>query len=651
MTMSTEGQSIVSVEDTSMLKDLKKAIGMMKQIVLSLLLALLPLIASADAVEINGIYYNLVSKLKTAEVTKNPNKYRGNIDIPASVEYEGTTYSVTSIGSAAFYSCTGLTSITIPNSMTSIGENAFAFCTGLKEVYISDLAAWCNISLYDYLSSPLYYAGHLFLNGVEITELTIPNSVTSIGGYAFCGCKGLTSITIPNSVTSIGASAFRGCSGLTSITIPNSVTSIEMYTFCNCTGLTSVTIGNSVTSIGWYAFKGCKGLTSITIPNSVTSIGNEAFFGCSSLTSITIGSGIKTIRESAFAKCSELTDVYCDAESVPSTNATAFTDSYIEYATLHVPELALEAYKTTAPWSSFKSFVSLENDDQLYDMTINVGSAFGKVTYGTADVTNGQQTFNVKGSEEVVLTLTPNDGFKVSHVTVNGEDRTADVVNGQFALGKLTANTTVSISFGVAGEFVEVTIGSDKIATFCTAGDVDFTSVEGVKAYIGSIFNRQTGSLTLTRAYDVPAGTGLLIKGEPGTYEIPYSQSFSITSNLLKGVMTATNISATEDGYANYILGSGSKGVGFYKVGAEGTMVAAGHAYLQIPASSPAASRSAVSLWFDDEDEATGVDDAARLNNKDEIINNSVLFDLQGRRVEKPQRGVYIRDGKKVVVK
>ena len=582
MTMSTEGQSIVSVEDTSMLKDLKKAIGMMKQIVLSLLLALLPLIASADAVEINGIYYNLVSKLKTAEVTKNPNKYRGNIDIPASVEYEGTTYSVTSIGSAAFYSCTGLTSITIPNSMTSIGENAFAFCTGLKEVYISDLAAWCNISLYDYLSSPLYYAGHLFLNGVEITELTIPNSVTSIGGYAFCGCKGLTSITIPNSVTSIG---------------------------------------------------------------------NEAFFGCSSLTSITIGSGIKTIRESAFAKCSELTDVYCDAESVPSTNATAFTDSYIEYATLHVPELALEAYKTTAPWSSFKRFVSLENDDQLYDMTIDVGSALGKVTYGTADVTNGQQTFNVKGSEEVVLTLTPNDGFKVSHVTVNGEDRTADVVNGQFALGKLTANTTVSISFGVAGEFVEVTIGSDKIATFCTAGDVDFTSVEGVKAYIGSIFNRQTGSLTLTRAYDVPAGTGLLIKGEPGTYEIPYSQSFSITSNLLKGVMTATNISATEDGYANYILGSGSKGVGFYKVGAEGTMVAAGHAYLQIPASSPAASRSAVSLRFDDEDEATGVDDAARLNNKDEIINNSVLFDLQGRRVEKPQRGVYIRDGKKVVVK
>ena len=146
---------------------------------------MLPLIASADAVEINGIYYNLVSKAKQAEVTKNPNYYSGSIDIPASVDYDGTTYSVTSIGSDAF--------------------------------------------------------------------------------------------------------------------------------------------------------DGCSGLTSITFPNSVTSIGDYAFYMCKGLTSITIGSGIQYIFEGAFANCPDLTDVYCYAESVPSTEASAFDKSYIDYATLHVP--------------------------------------------------------------------------------------------------------------------------------------------------------------------------------------------------------------------------------------------------------------------------------------------------------------------------
>ena len=171
---------------------------------------------------------------------------------------------VTSIGSYAFYGCSGLTSVTIPNSVTSIGSSAFYGCSGL-------------------------------------TSVTIPNSVTSIGDYAFSGCSGLTSVTIPNSVTSIGDYAFYGCSGLTSVTIPNSVTSIGNYAFYGCSGLTSVTIPNSVTSIGDYAFSGCSGLTSVTIPNSVTSIGSYAFSGCSGLTSVIIGSGVLSIGSSAFS--------------------------------------------------------------------------------------------------------------------------------------------------------------------------------------------------------------------------------------------------------------------------------------------------------------------------------------------------------------
>ena len=270
--------------------------------------------------------------------------------------------SVTSIGNSAFSGCSGLTSVTIPNSVTSIGNYAFEDCSGLEEVHISDLSAWCNIDFDNYASNPLYYAHNLYLNGKLITDLVIPDGVTSIGYRAFQSCSGLTSITIPNSVTSIGNYAFDECSGLTSVTIPNSVTSIGSGAFYGCSGLTSITIPNSVTSIGNYAFEGCSGLTSITIPNSVTSIGSKMFYGCSGLTSITIGSGVKSIASSAFTKCSNLTDVYCIATKVPSATDDAFNESYPEYMTLHVPAEAINDYKTTAPWSSFGTIVTLDGE-------------------------------------------------------------------------------------------------------------------------------------------------------------------------------------------------------------------------------------------------------------------------------------------------
>ncbi len=239
--------------------------------------------------------YTITSDNTVAVAFQGSSARLSSVSIPIFVNYNDKTYRVTSIEKSAFSRCSGLTSITIPNSVTSIGESAFSRCSGL-------------------------------------TSITIPNSVTSIGEFAFSRCSGLTSITIPNSVTSIGEFAFNDCSGLSSITIPNSVTSIEGYTFGGCTGLISITIPNSVTSIGSSAFDGCSGLTSITIPNSVTSIGSFAFDGCSGLTSITISNSVTSIRKNAFNGCSGLTSITIP-NSVMSIGESAFADCSLQIVT------------------------------------------------------------------------------------------------------------------------------------------------------------------------------------------------------------------------------------------------------------------------------------------------------------------------------
>ena len=194
--------------------------------------------------------------------------------------------SVASIDYDAFYDCTGLTSITIPDSVTSIGDSAFYDCSGLTSVTIGN--------------SVTSIGEQVFHRCTSLTSVTIGSSVTSIGYEAFYECTNLTSITIPDSVTSIGSFAFSGCTGLTSITIPDSVTSIGGYAFAHCTGLTSITIPDSVTSIGDSAFSGCTSLTSITIPDSVTSIGDYAFNGCTGLTNIKVPASVTDIGDKAF---------------------------------------------------------------------------------------------------------------------------------------------------------------------------------------------------------------------------------------------------------------------------------------------------------------------------------------------------------------
>ena len=316
--------------------------------------------ASAYDVDVDGIYY-LTPKKNVAIVTKGDKEYSGDITIPSSIKVNDLEYtvkeikeytfrgcsgltsvtipnSVTSIAEGTFFNCSGLTSVTIPNSVTSIGDKAFYGCSSLTSITIpnsvtrigNDAFSRCSgLTSVTIPNSVTSIGKRTFCKCYGLTSVTIPNSVTSIGDSAFSGCSGLTSVNIPNSVTSIGEFTFFGCSGLTTVRIPNSVTSIGGWVFSGCSGLTSVTIPNSVTSIGESAFSGCTGLTSVTIPNSVTSIGNSTFYGCRGLTSVTIPNSVTSIGESAFFNCSGLTSVTIP-NSVTSIGENAFKDCNIK---------------------------------------------------------------------------------------------------------------------------------------------------------------------------------------------------------------------------------------------------------------------------------------------------------------------------------
>ena len=351
---------------------------------------------------VDDICYNLNNDDKTASVTyfiyKNNNyygvydgydgyisAYSGNIVIPKTITFSGTTYSVTSIGEHAFSRCYDrVTSVTIPNSITSIDQYAFSRCYGLTSLVVdknngtydsrnncnaiietstNNLIVGCKNTIIP--NSVTSIGRNAFYGCSGLTSVAIPNSVTSIGGGAFCFCSGLTSVTIPNSVTSIGGYAFCDCSGLTSVTIPNSVTSIGVYAFCDCSGLTSVTIPNSVTSIGYRAFANCSGLTSVTIPNSVTTIGKNAFSGCSGLTSVTIPNSVTSIGEYAFEDCSGLTKLVSLAVEPPTCGNGTFKEVDKTTCQLLVPEESINKYKTADQWKEFLNILGYNGVDDV----------------------------------------------------------------------------------------------------------------------------------------------------------------------------------------------------------------------------------------------------------------------------------------------
>jgi len=489
------------------LKIMRYLINNLTKLALLALAAMLPQLASAHDFYVDGIYYNINGNEATVTYRGNSsyaysNEYTGAVNIPSSVTYNGTTYSVTTIGKWAFYGCTGLTSVTIPNSVTTIDYCAFVGC-GLTSMVVEsgntkyDSRNNCN--------AIIETATNTLISGCKNT--IIPNSVISIGDDAFYECSGLTSVTIPNSVSTIGNMAFYDCFGLTSVSIGNSVTTIGNQAFEDCSGLTSVTIGNSVTTIGDYAFRRCTGLTSLTIPNSVSTIGYMAFYDCFGLTSLTIPNSVTTIDYCAFVGCgltsvtltgngpwlpknympsisqintlnigSGITSlgnfdfspdvVNCYAETPPSCSSGTFSNYD---GALHVPSTSAVAYFTAPYWQNFNN---LSND------------LTGKVTMSqnTANLVIGssitlEATTIPSGANVVWLSSNP------SVATVDDEGVvTAAAVGECDIIATLEANPAVyaichittsypEITLSLSDESLEMNVGNEQTLTVTITPD------------------------------------------------------------------------------------------------------------------------------------------------------------------------------------
>ena len=492
--------------------------------------------AQADNFEYKGLWFSTNNDGKTCAVSSNGNGvYSGNIVIPEAAIYNGKSYKVTSIRDRAFYGCSELTSVTIPNSVTRIDNRAFMGCSKLTSAPIPPSVTYIDYSAFSGCSgltsvtihNAVTYIGdfafrdcsgvtsvifnaekctemgyisvYVFSGCTKLTSLSIGDKVSRIPDYAFHGCSKLTSVTIPNSVTSIGNEAFYGCSGLSSLTIPNSVTSIGNKAFFECRGLESLTIGSSVTSIGNEAFKRCSGLASLTIPSSVTSIGNEAFFECKGLASLTIGNSVTSIGESAFSGCSGLTTVIFNAEKCTQmgTNTNPVFKTCTKLSTLTIGKSV-----TTIPSYAFSGCSGLTSLTIPGSVTFIGESAFSGCSGLTSIVVDeGNTKYDSRNNCNATIETASNAlilGCK-SAIIPNSVTSIGDsAFSGCSGLSSLTIpNSVTSIgnsAFGGCSGLTSLTIGNSVTSIgenafmgCSTLAEVDLNSVSnlGDKAFSG----------------------------------------------------------------------------------------------------------------------------------------------------------------------
>ncbi len=718
----------------------------MKKKLFFLLALIMPLLVSAETVEINSIWYNLNEETLTAEVTnkvggdadrwqEGNNTYRVNkLTIPSSVSYNNKAYTVTNIGAYAFYGCSMLTSVTIPSSVTTIaGKYAFAFS--------------------------------------GITSITIPNSVTTIGEYVFWNCESLSSITLHDGITDIGSYSFGCCSKLKSFTIPAGLTKLNSYLFWQ-SGLTSITIPATVTEMGLDVFKTCQSLALVISENTnPISIGYNVFkevkYNCvlkvpagtkdlykargwtvyiknieaiaaidqsldySTIPQMTYGSGNYTLPETtaegmtltwsventniATVEANVLTVKGAGSTTVTATQAgndefNSFSREFtltVNKATLTITannksmiygddvptfdvtysgfknddnSAALTSHPTATSTATKNSVVGTysiipsggSSDNYMFDyvdgtLTINKAPLTITAKSYTINEKDDMPTFNAtyegfKNGQNAsylstlpTLTCTATDTETPGTYTITPSGAAATNYSFNYVSGTLTVNTVESVTIAM-----KTGSGSPRsMIAYSSKYALDFTNRPELKAYIACGYNDKKEVL-LVHVKVVPPYTGMVIKTsngiyDGGEYDVPTTTEEYYYANLLVPVVETGTVTPTETiadvEYTNLTIGTlVGGGIGFVRLTSNWTTH--NKSYLRIPTAlynSLASARGFgdIGVEFVEGEEATGILNAKR----NALENNGNYYDLLGRKVKANRKGLYIHNGKKVLVK
>lgn len=527
-----------------------------------------------------------------------------SITIPASVKsignwtfadctaLESVTFAegsqLTSIGDNAFSYCNALESIAIPNSVTSIGESAFEMCYGLVFATLSN--------------SMETIPNSMFYECMGLKNVTIPESITTIGNEAFSDCYALESITLPNSVTTVGAKAFQSCTKLESVTLSNSMETIPNSMFYECTGLKNITIPESVTSIGEYAFSFCTALPEIIIPNTVTSIEEGAFYKCSGLKAITIGQSVEFIGSTAFSEINRTAVITWLPYEMPELNYEDFPRGIV-WRVYYIPNYPnpyarVEAIPVTITDGAVENYEDIYEEDILlshmeYNRTLLADSKWNALyvpfEIPVADIID---KYDVAYINDVRLYDSDNDG----EIDDNGMEVEVVPVKS----GTLNANTPYLIRVKKSLSAEDATAARSMNLTLetklCPAEEktYDCSSLYKTFAFTG-IYSKRVKDVDddFTGAYAIAT--------DGNWHPSPSLKPFRIFLHV-------TNRDGTP-----------------YQP----------------------TSAAAIRIRMVGEEETTGIENLEPAGNGQQTI----VYDLQGRRVENPTKGIYIINGKKTVIK
>jgi hypothetical protein len=415
----------------------------------------------------------------------------------------------------------------------------------------------------------------------------IPDRCQTTGYNAFSWNDQLESVFIPSSVTYIDGEAFNGLPSLTSVHIT------DLAAWCNIDFRSE---SSNPLYEAHHLFMNSQEIKDLVIPNSVTSISNYAFYGCSGLTSATIPNSVTSIGDWAFYDCTDLTSITIP-NSVTSIGIYAFSGCYgLTSITIpnSVTSIGSGAFSGCSDLTSIT--VLIKEPLSIDDNTFDGSSATLYVPYGCKpayEAADYWKEFNE------IIELDPTE--------------------------------------------IPITISSAGIATYCSEFDLDFTETD-VKAYIVSAFTPKTGKVILTRIYDVPAGTGIVVMGDEGVHQIPVVEAQTVVSNMLVGVTEGTELNKVDGDYTNYVFAQKNGELGFYAV-TDGSTLGAHKAYLPLPTAKLPSADSRVAYVFDGDD-ATEIQNIGQEDN----VQHSI-YNLNGQRQEGLKKGLNIVDGKKMLVK